>query len=250
MTQYLYMGCFPNGRADISEDWQDIIKLSLSSLGKHTSVEACIATVGLTQDQKAQIEDAYGHPCRFVEPPNYNSHKWLLYLVRCLLDLNFLEGDEIIAIDADTISLADPFTAFEKPFDIGYTLRSGGGLVNTGLMAFRWSTRVEAFIYRWVSELLDPHDTGYRLWRIQKGSLGKLEVPVDQDYIACLIGVRHFLGVTLANIGSQYNWFPVHDTLDKLEEAWKEIQNRPPDTKMVHFKGHLKPLMIRVANEI
>lgn len=169
-----------------------------------------------------------------------------------LLSMPLRQGDEIVVVDVDTYIQGDLFEAFDHDFDIGYTSRptfKPRYPINTGLVAYRWSDRVEAFVRSWCQEMIKPQWGPYIQFCAKYGRPAGQGWLKEQDFLCSAVWHRShpFGDVKLRDIGPQYNWYPPYDTEGSLEVAWDMIRCQLGSyTKMIHFKGCLKALMERL----
>jgi hypothetical protein len=192
------------------------------------------------------VQSAWPGPIRFQNIP---ARSWLLnvayHKIATLRLMPFVNGDEIILTDVDTFYCGNPFDAFDQEFDIGYTSRPRNEpTVNLGFVAFRWSARVRQFVDTWIQQIDSPSYPPYVEWLVCLGRLGRRDMFPDQDFMSVAVHRNPHQKVKLYDLGPDYNWYPSIDTADKLEIAWQEVRKaaKRPETRMIHLKGHLKPL--------
>lgn len=253
--RYLYMICSAGGRPDYACDFKSMAGKMLGSFSKHNpDVTLLCNWAGLNDEIEQFVRSQYRGSIRFRDIP---ADRWQNRAAACkielLLEMGFASGDEIIVLDADIVVFANLYEAFEKDFDLAYTSRPEPMPrypVNLGLMALRWSGQLAEFIGDWVGQMRLPQWAPY-LWFLVGANRGlRQDLLVDQDFLCAVVRTGQFpkTKIALHDLGPEYNWYPHDDSDQKLVEAWAEIKRAVAEDhpRVIHFKGHLKPLMDRI----
>ena len=162
--------------------------------------------------------------------------EWLEDLI---LGLSVKKNDQFIMVDADLYFCGDPFTAFEREFDLGITSRFvlHRFPVNGGVVFFRPFDRVKKFINMWIEQICNP------TWE------GLLEIAIlrkwpdwfcDQDMLHFMYHYRSqfeiLTGLKVVDLGYEYNYFSDVD----IQGDWKQLMINAYESrtyKVLHFKG-------------
>lgn len=163
------------------------------------------------------------------------------------------DGDLSLLLDVDMLFVDDPFTCFEKEFDVAFTLRNRDkrfGPTNGGLAAVRGSEVSSRFVKFWADQALDPTWLPAKKWRedILPQRDGDVRAETCDQYVAfaCHSHLNQLPAEAKAEIAflpSVYNWI--------LPKGWEKARREAVTSgaKVLHFKHDAKVVMERMARE-
>lgn len=264
--KYLYIVCTTGPRPDIEGSFFDMARNMLASASKYNpGVTLLCNWVDIDDMVKEMVVGAWGENVKFFNiPSSVWNGEFAYHKIDRMREMPYENGDEIVMLDVDTIVQGDLFDVFEQPFDIAYTSRPvfpeepewfrKWQSVNLGYTAYRWSPVVAEFIDYWSLQIISPTWKTY-VW-LSAGMHRKTPSCLcgDQDLICAIVGdeFKTFSQIKWLDVTTKYNWFPSVDTVDQLEQAWSEIEPllHSDDYRMIHLKGHLKPLAPKLAEAL
>ncbi len=265
--KYLYIVCTSTARSDVDGTFFDMARYMLKSASPFCEGVTLLCNwVGRDAAVTEMVNEAWGRDVLFFDmtPEEWNG-QFAYHKINQMRKMPYVEGDEIIMLDVDTMVQGPLFDVFNSNFDIAFTSRPklteqhpkwmhrlvADMPVNLGYTAYRWNDRVAHFVDMWSLQILSPTWKPY-VWLLEQyGRLDSSCLCGDQDLICVIVREKRnpFTKIAWLDVGAKYNWFPDYDEKDQLDLAWEQIQPRLGDDnyRVIHLKGHLKPLAPRIA---
>lgn len=160
--------------------------------------------------------------------------------------------DVILVADVDVVFIKDPFVPFwtNREMDLGLTTRGYAHAfpINGGIFYIRCNPKMRLWLSWHLQEIYkptwEPYVTHRKKWN--HAHFG-LDWSVGQDFLVANWRqkdvVKKDRGVTIIDVGPQYNYCPPTDTMGQkaFEMVWEALEKR--NVSVIHLKSQLKSII-------
>lgn len=222
----------------------DVFETCVNTFRKHSK-----AHLQVHSDNRPELKADYGIRWTNVDKSIVKGRRALCKIERLRnVTKNMRNNDRLLVADADLYFLDDPFTAFDKDFDLAITTRchewkfNGREYpVNGGVFFFRINDKTRKFVNFYLQQCENPNWPPLVKLRKELGRVYTPDWEIGQDFLLAAWENRDELDLNIVDLGPEYNLCPNTDYFGvrKAQQLIK-VAYETKSAKVLHLKSELK----------